>query len=248
MKRDFEKTYHELEDHHWWFVARREIISTLLRLLYPQRDQAVVLEIGCSGGPLLGLLASEGFRHVCGIDLSGPALDLCRRRGVSTVVCADGVNLPFNDNVVDVLVASDVLEHIQEDREALLEWRRVLKEKGIVLCFVPALKILWSRHDELNEHQRRYSRKGLVNLFRESGFEVLRSSYWNSALFLPVLGYRIVAKLAPRSSSSREQLRATGPVANRILTRILRLENAILSRGVNFPVGISLMVIARRKL
>ena len=152
MKIDFEKRYHLVEEKHWWFVGRREIIIKLIKKIFLQRQNIKILEIGCSSGPLLKLLVSQGYSQVVGIDNSKEAIRLCKERGFKKVYLKDGAKPSFKSEQFDVVIASDVLEHIQDDKRAIKGWQRILKKGGFIICFVPALKYLWSKHDEDNKH------------------------------------------------------------------------------------------------
>jgi len=246
MKADFEEKYHSLEEKHWWFIARREIILKLLGKIAPQRKGVKILEIGCSGGPLIESLVAEGYRDTYGIDVSKEAVQRCREKGLGNVVKMDGAETSFDDEAFDVIIASDVLEHIRDDGTAVAEWKRIVKRGGFLICFVPAFSLLWSKHDESNEHYRRYTKGGLERLFRRNKFSIIRASYWDTTLFFPVLLYRLVLRGACLGTLSANQLNAANHLLNVCLTGLLRIENSLLSRGVNFPFGISVFVIAQR--
>ena len=186
MKIDFERKYHLLEERHWWFVGRRRIILKLTNKIFLGRQDIKILEIGCSGGPLLNLLLSQGYAHVAGIDNSKEAIRLCKERGFKNVFFMNGAKPNFESEEFDLIITSDVLEHIKDDSKAVKEWKKILKKGGFIICFVPALRFLWSKHDEDNQHYRRYTQKGLKSIFRKNHFHVVRSSYWNIALLLPI--------------------------------------------------------------
>lgn len=244
MKTDFERKYHSLEEKHWWFVGRREIILAFAGKYYPDKKRTKILEIGCSGGPLLNLLLSQGYSQVVGIDNSKEAIRLCKDRGFKNVFLMDGVKPNLNNKEFDLIIASDVLEHIQEDQKAVKEWKEILKRGGVIICFVPALKILWSKHDEDNKHCRRYTKHDLIYLFKKNGFKIIRSSYWNVTLFVPALLFRYLTKIFLKKFSI-SQLKQSNLLLNFFLTRMLRIENFLLNMGINYPIGISVFVIAQ---
>jgi SAM-dependent methyltransferase len=245
MKSDFERKYHALEEKHWWFVGRREIILSLAGKYYPGRERTKILEIGCSGGPLLKSLLSQGYSYIYGIDNSREAIRLCKRRGLKNVFLMDGVKPNFNSEEFDLIIASDVLEHIQDDEKAVKEWKRILKRDGVIICFVPALKALWSKHDEANEHRRRYTKKDLENIFAKNDFKIIKSSYWNIILFLPTFFYRLLTRAFLEEYSSH-QLKKSNYILNFLLSKLLRIENFFLNIGVSYPIGISVFVIAKK--
>lgn len=245
MQDDFARRYHLLEEKHWWFVGRQEVVLALVKKLYPDRKQIKILEIGCSGGPLLKLLSSQGYSQIFGVDISKQAIRLCKKRGLKKVFLMNGVKPEFDSEEFDLIIASDVLEHIRDDDKAVKEWVRILKKGGLIICFVPARKILWSKHDEDNEHYRRYTKKGLEFIFRKNDCRIIRSSCWNFTLFLPTVLYRFLIR-SFLGKSSISQLRESNYVMNLLLIQLLRLENFFLNIGVNYPIGISVFVIAKK--
>ena len=243
MDESYTTKYHVLEEGHWWFLARRDII---FRLIKDYHKDSHILEIGCSGGPLIRFLQRQGFENIKGIDINKRAIELCKQKGINGVQVADGQETGLKDQQFDIIIASDVLEHFQNEDKALLEWYRILKQGGKLIIFVPAFKFLWSHHDELNHHYRRYSKSGLINALIKNGFTVERASFWNFSLFLPASLVRLSQKLFSNGKSAAEQLDEKTPFVNKILENILKLENKLLSGGIDFAVGISIFAIARR--
>lgn len=247
MQKDFEATYHSVEENHWWFTSRRELVRRLVRRATPDRN-APILEIGCSGGPLLQKLRADGYAHLTGIDISEEAIALCARRGVPNVSVMDAQHLKFPSASFDVITASDVLEHLADAPSALREWHRTLRSGGTLFVFVPAFMFLWSEHDVANQHQHRYRATELKNALENVGFSVERRGYWNFLLFAPVALVRFFKKLfcKSRNASGQGDLKQTSIVTNTILKFLLKIENRILLAGFNFPCGVSAWAIARK--
>lgn len=244
MKVEYEQVYHALEDDHWWFRGRRDL---MLQLLVHTPQDARIVEIGCSGGPLLAELSAHSFKNLWGVDISEEAIRVCRARGIENAIVADGATTALESGFFDVVISSDVLEHIADDRAALGEWYRLLRPGGMLVLFVPAHMFLWSPHDVANRHQRRYTRIELEQKVRDAGFVIERVSYWNMLLFFPIALVRFMLRMLPATSPQNSgQLHGTNRVINALLTRLLLLENAYLGSGHNFPFGVSLMVVARK--
>ena len=141
----------EKEERHWWFRGRRAVIDAFLArtgLTGPLR----VLDAGCGTGG--NFTSYARFGEVEGVDPSSAAVDYCHRRGLSGVVHGDAERLPFEDGRFGLVTATDVLEHVRDDRRALTEMRRVTSSDGILLITVPAYRWLWSPEDERLEHHR----------------------------------------------------------------------------------------------
>lgn len=245
MRTDYEQTYHAVEDTHWWFTGRRDMI---MRIVAPMQKNIGILEIGCSGGALLRELRLAGFTDVHGIDVSKKAVEVCKARGLERVSVMDGAHTSFPEESFDVVIASDVLEHINDDAAALREWRRVLKRGGTLLLFVPAHMFLWSAHDEANQHVRRYARKDLLAKVAANGFFLRQSSYWNALLFVPIWVARLVVKMLPVSwGGGGHQLGQTVGMLNVLFSKLLLIENACITRGFSLPFGVSMFVHARKQ-
>jgi SAM-dependent methyltransferase len=245
VKREYEEQYHRLEEKHWWFQGRRHLVRALVLRANPDRA-CRILEIGCSGGPLIQQLRSDGYRNLTGIDISPDGIKLCRQRGFTDTHVMDAQKLSFADESFDVLTASDVLEHLADAPQAVREWKRVLKPDGTLIVFVPAFQFHWSEHDEVNRHAKRYCRSDLRQLLADNGFMLVRSSYWNFMLFWPVTLVRLIRRLFPKRESFTGDIRPTPALLNRVLILLLRGENFLLLRGLDFPVGVSVMALARK--
>jgi ubiquinone/menaquinone biosynthesis C-methylase UbiE len=240
MEAEYRNKYHQLEQSHWWFLARRDIIMGLVASF--QKD-AKILDIGCSGGVLMELLLSKGFENVYGIDISTESIEICRKRGLQNVFVEDAQKTHFPEGYFDVIICSDILEHIEEQEKAVLEWKRMLKKGGSIICFVPAFAFLWSQHDSANMHYRRYLRKKLCHLFRGNGFKIDRSSYWNFTLFVPVSAFRLFQKITPKRKGQIAGLKSSAKLSNSLLTFVLKIENKLILKGIYLPLGISVFVV-----
>jgi SAM-dependent methyltransferase len=204
-----------------------------------------MLDIGCSGGALLAALADARFSNLAGIDLSRDAIARCQSRGLQNTSVMNAEAPTFPDASFDLLIASDILEHLEHPQPALENWRRLLKPRGTLLVMVPAFMWLWSQHDQVNHHFRRYTRAGLVSDLRIADWTVLDSGYWNTALFPAVAGVRLARRaIGEKSTTGGDQLRATSPTINRLLLRLLNTENALLVAGVRLPFGVSTWAVA----
>lgn len=238
MEKVYEKKYHELEKEHWWFKTRRDII---LRLLDGYPRECKILEVGCSSGMLIDLLNQKFFKSVTGIDISEEAIKKCRFSGIGRFFKERAERTHFKDEEFDIVVSSDVLEHIEDHEEAIAEWRRILRKGGRVICFVPAFTFLWSSQDVQSMHYRRYSKSELVKIFKKKGFRTIKGSYWNSLAFLP----NIVLKRLLRGKK-RDQLQKTNKFVNSTFTNLLRIENSMITKGLHLPFGLSVFIIAER--
>ncbi|HEY7077161.1 MAG TPA: class I SAM-dependent methyltransferase [Solirubrobacteraceae bacterium] len=226
---------YELEDTHWWFRGRRAVIWALLRRAGVPSG-ARVLDAGCGTGRNLAEFGRLGRAQ--GVDPSPQAIDFCRRRGLSEVREASLEALPFAAGTFDVILLTDVLEHVGDDAAALAELRRVAAPGARLVITVPAYRWLWSAHDDSHHHLRRYTAPRLRARVRGAGWRPLVETYFNSLLLAPIAAVRLVS----RSDSSDYE--RTGPQLNRALTVPMRAEAAAIERGARLPAGVSVGMVA----
>jgi len=245
MDARYEEKYHTLEEQHWWFRARRHMVYSLIEQLKLPHN-AAILEVGCSAGPLLLQLQQAGYTNLAGIDISEKAITLGQKRGLQSISIMDGAKLDFSDAAFDLVIASDVLEHIADEAKAMQEWARVLKPGGSMIVFVPAFQHLWSGHDIINHHFRRYTKTQLTTIVTQAGLKVKRASYWNFSLYFPTwLVRKLQQLLSSELSPPKDNLQPTPTIVNTILTGIVKLENAVLKK-TDLPVGVSVFVVVAK--
>jgi Methylase involved in ubiquinone/menaquinone biosynthesis len=238
-----------LEDHHWWFAARRTLLMNALGRWLPgvPGDPARprrLLDVGCGTGATLTHLAR--FGDVVGVDVEPRALAFCRERGVrGELALATAEALPFPDGAFDAAVALDVLEHLRDDAAAVREIARVLKPGGLLFASVPAYPSLWSRHDVALMHRRRYTRATLYPLVTGAGFTLEYATHTVAALLPPIWLLRRAQRLLPHHGPPRADVFPAPALLNALLRAVLEGEGRLALR-VRFPFGLSLFVVARR--
>lgn len=243
MDKEYELKYHLNEEKNWWFVARR---NAILAMVKDYNRDIKILDIGCAGGPLLKELMEAGFKNVYGIDFSEAAIDLCKKRNLENVFVMDAHQPEFEGETFDLVIASDCLEHLKDDETALSQWNRILKKEGQAIIFVPAFQFLWSTHDEVNQHFRRYTKENLNKKIEHAGFNIIGSSYWNFFLFFPVTIIRTLqSAFKPKKNSASGQIAELNPVLNWFLIFFFKFENFIFKK-IGFPFGVSVFSIAKK--
>lgn len=244
MKTDFEASYHNNETQHFWFKARRDFIK---KLLSKASKNSSILDIGCASGVLIEELISEGFnsKQIHGIDISKNAIKRSKDRGLKQTQVMDAQHIETT-HTFDILIASDCLEHLKEDTKALNHWYKLLKPNGRLIVFVPAYSFLWSKHDEVNEHYRRYTRSELKQKLIASNFTIEKASYWNTLLFFPIAIVRILSRIF-YSKHNVDSANLAIPLGNNIFYQLLKLENKLLL-NYNSPFGVSVFCTATRAL
>jgi len=241
---EYEKMYH-LENYYWWFQGRIRIIFNLLKKFNVlEGGDKIVLDAGCGTGLILDALI--GKCKPFGIDFSKKALGYCKQRGLENLVLGDVANLPFKDGSCDVAMGLDLVEHIENDGALMEEYYRVLKSSGTLIMTVPAHPFLWSEHDEALSHYRRYSYSSFRALIEKHGFKPIKLSYAITFTYFPIIIFRKLQPFFKKSSSPRTHLIKLPKIINAALIGLLRIE-AFLLKFVNFPVGVSLVCIAKKQ-
>lgn len=233
--------HYEQEDRHWWFRGKRAVIWALVhRVDLP--DKARVLDAGCGTGRTLVELGALG--PAAGVDPSAEAVAFCHRRGLDSVRLGGLEALPFEAGEFDLLLASDVLEHVQDDHSALVELGRVAADGASLVITVPAYEWMWSEHDDQLHHLRRYTLRRLRQRVLAAGWRPVHATYFNSILLPVVAAARLSTRLLPLSG--RTDIGRTPPALNSALEAPMRLEAAMIARGARLPAGVSVGMVCQR--
>jgi SAM-dependent methyltransferase len=252
MEPAYYNEYYENEREHWWFRAREFILRRQLERMIstgrvPVRPR--ILNIGAATGRSSQWLATLG--DVASLEYDRDCCRLTRERTGLDIVEGTILDLPWEYGSFDVVCAFDVIEHVEDDIGAVAEMKRVCRRNGILFVTVPASPLLWSEHDEINHHFRRYRIGELKALFQ--GCDILLCSGFNSLLFLPIAVHRGIRRIADglrrglqtrplQSDFSRSRIYGM----NGLLEAIFKAENVWLARGIGLPWGVSAMIIATR--
>jgi SAM-dependent methyltransferase len=221
----------DIEDRHWWFAERRSLIRSQIRGIRPEGP---ALDVGAAAGGNTRVLVEAGWDCVA-LEYSQLGADMASGRGL-TVVRGDATALPIAADSLGLVVAYDVLEHIEDDHAAAREFLRCLRPGGRLLVAVPADMRLWSAHDEAVDHVRRYDRDELLALIYGAGFRDVTIRSWN-VLLRPVVAVR-------RRKDRGSELVAPGRVVNSALRGVVALERVL---PVGRLSGVSLMVSAVKR-
>lgn len=232
-----------IEKRHWWYRARHEIIETLIKE-FLTAPLARIINVGCGTGSTMSIWKRLA-REVIGIDTAGEALLYAQSQGFERLNIDDAQTLStIESESADMVVALDVFEHLPDDRAAMVSANRVLRPGGLLLVTVPAKMYLWGGADIMSEHCRRYEKKAIAILLEENNFSMLRITYFNTFLFIPIFLARKLEKVF--TINPEREYAVPHRVLNRILYKIFRSEKFFL-RYVNFPIGVSIAVIARKQ-
>jgi SAM-dependent methyltransferase len=234
----------KIESTHWWFVERRRLFAKLIRKCELPADARVV-DIGTGTGANLRLLKQIGFTNVTGIDPSPDAARWCAEKGLGDVRSGDVRALPLPDQSVDLVIATDVVEHVDDDQAAVAEIYRVLRPGGIVLFTVPAFPSLWGLQDEVSQHHRRYRMRQFLKIIDVAKFQVTNKFHFNYILFSPIfLARQLIRILRIRLDSENE---VNSPLLNSLLGMVFRID-VTTAPYLRPPFGVSILALAQRPL
>lgn len=228
----------EIDAEHWWFAARRRIVSALIAKQVPLGPEAHILEVGAGTGSNFAMLRE--FGRIEAIEPDASARSLASRRGGFTVsggLLPHSVDLP--DRRYDLIVLLDVLEHIDDDAGSLRVLRDKLAPGGRMVLTVPAAPWLWSAHDVAHHHKRRYTARTLRAVLGAGGFRVRHFSHFNTLLYPLVALARIVSRL--RGKQGGDDRMPPAP-ANWALEHVFAAERYWVTRA-SLPLGLSLLAV-----
>ena len=229
----------ELDQRHWWYRARREVLAALIRRKTALPQDARILEIGCGTGHNLAML--QKFGSVEAIEVDPAARAVAEKRlghEVGSAPLPDLNGVP--ERAFDLIGSFDVIEHIEDDAAALASIARRLKPGGRFVMTVPAHQWMWSAHDEVNHHKRRYSKAGLKRLVEDSPLKLEAIGYFNSLLFPLAVGARLAGKVTGKDDSDDKLPPAP---LNAALEKAFAAERHLIGR-VALPPGLSLFAVA----
>ena len=246
MERSEYGVMYRLERSYWWFVGKQFLVREQVNPLLSNRGTGErILDIGSGTGMILKTL--EEFGLAFGMEMSLEAIQFLKKRNLKRVVCSDAEQtLPFKNESFSLVTCLEVLEHLDHDKELLSEMLRVCEEGGHVLVTVPAFNRLWSPHDSVFHHRRRYTRTRLLGRLNGLNAQVIRASYYNFMLSLPILVVRKLRALFSEKGKGQSDFFINLPEGvNRSLSALYKLEILGL-RILRYPYGVSLIVLLRK--
>jgi 2-polyprenyl-3-methyl-5-hydroxy-6-metoxy-1,4-benzoquinol methylase len=239
MQNDYGRVYADLYRRHWWWRSRERMLMRVLRgLALPQREMCRILDVGCGDGLFFPKLREFGSVEGIEIDTSLLSEDNPDRALIQTKPLGDPV---YAGKTYDLITALDVVEHIEDDASAVRTMVSMLNPGGYLVMTVPAFMSLWDHHDEINQHYRRYTKRGVERLF-ETPARLVDSRYLFHAVFVP----KYLVSLVNKGRKKKVAQTAIPPrVVNAAMAGWCDAENAV-TRPLRIPFGTSVLAVARR--
>lgn len=248
MDENLLRHFHEIEKIHWWWEGRRQILKQSIT----HKSGLKILDIGCGTGETLTFLESYLDKpKLFGVDNSPVAINFAKKRGHTNIFKVDARKLPFPDNSFDYVLLLDVIEHFKDDFGLLTEAKRVLKRGGKIIITAPALQFIWSEHDTGQGHYRRYTRRMIRKLAKQTDLTLSAISYFNFLLSPAIISLRLLGKIKPFESINKYDSKLNYDVAKKgVINNLLKfifVSEIKLMRFVSYPVGISIYTVLQKK-
>ena len=244
MDRAYYLKYFDFETNHWWFRARARILEAYIRRIVPSQSQPSILNVGAATGGSLAWLSPLG--KLTSLEFDADSVAFIRSRFNQPLTQGSILALPFGDGQFDVVCAFDVIEHVEDDALAVSELNRVCRPGGSVLVTVPAHMHLWTVHDEVNHHFRRYELVQLQKLWNGLPGQIEFASFFNSRFYLPITAIRRVSKFAARfrkRGESKSDFETFSPGRlNELLFSIMAGERSRIVKQKPYRNGVSILL------
>lgn len=247
MNKQYYKDYYRYERAHWWFCARRHILHTYIAKNVAVQGKLNIINIGAATGASSEMLLQ--FGDVTSTEYDTDCIDFVKDKLNFPIQQADITALQFADATFDVVCAFDVIEHVADDALAFKELVRVCKPNGHILITVPAFMTLWSEHDEINHHFRRYEVSELEALAGTQPVQKVFTSYFNARLYPLIAAVRRMSRMRPKKVKTElhSDFEKFNPgVVNNLFYNIMAGEANRLQKRQAFKKGVSILAHYRK--
>ena len=238
----YEDNYYQIEsfeENNWWYRARRDLLDNILKSLDTVFDNT--LDAGCGVGSNFEVFTKYS-RNVYGIDISNDAIELCSHKNYRRLTRMSLLDLNL-DVEFDLIACMDVLEHVDDDMEALKNLSSHVRTNGFLILSVPAHRFLWNDNDRFGGHLRRYALSDIRRIANSNSLTILKLSYWNQLMFFPSLVYCTV-RLLRKERGLKNNLTLIPDVFNEALYKMLRAENRLFVK-YGLLVGVSIFCLCQ---
>jgi 2-polyprenyl-3-methyl-5-hydroxy-6-metoxy-1,4-benzoquinol methylase len=248
MDKQYYKDYYRYEREHWWFCARRHILQSYIAKNIAGNKNLQILNIGAATGASSEMLAE--FGTVTSTEYDADCINFVKDKLDFPIQQADITKLQFSDESYDVVCAFDVIEHVENDPLAVNELVRVCKPGGHIVVTVPAFMSLWSEHDVINHHFRRYEETEMEQLFSKQPVTKIFTSYFNARLYPLIATVRRLSGLKPKKDKTelRSDFEKFNPgLVNNFFYNIMAGEARYLQQQNSYKKGVSILAHYRKK-
>jgi ubiquinone/menaquinone biosynthesis C-methylase UbiE len=245
MDKTYYYKYFQFERQHWWFKARLEILESYLQANVLKTNKLKILNVGAATGATTEMLLK--FGEIISVEYDKDCIAFTNEKLNLGIEWGDILDLEFKNETFDLVCAFDVIEHVEDHKQALSELLRVTKPNGAIVLTVPAHMHLWSDHDLVNHHFRRYVIEDIEKLINNCvGGEIEFISYFNSYLYFPISIFRKIKNLFKLKSTKNKELKSDFETfkpsfTNNFLQNIFLYESKSLRKKIPFSNGVSII-------
>ena len=249
MDKAYFKQYYRLEREHWWFKARIKILASILEKNLSHKNSIKILNVGVATGATSEML--QQFGEVTSIEYDEDCCQFINQQSNLNVSQGSITELNFANHSFDVVCAFDVIEHVEDDATAAKELERVCAPNGYIFVTTPAYQFLWSEHDVVNHHFRRYTLANFRNLFSTGSLVNIKTTYFNFFLFMPIALIRIILwpfqkrKTTTNTNQETDATRFTPGILNKLLYQLFLFEKVLLNQ-FSLPFGVSILLLLKK--
>ncbi len=241
-----------IEESHWWFVARRQIMRRIVERIVPPSLDKTVVDVGCGTGGNIAALSAD-YRCV-GIDTSAEAIELAQQRFPKVQFHCGFAPGGLGEDMqrANTVLMMDVLEHVENDVGLLSSVMDAVRSGTNFLLTVPADMSLWSQHDESFGHFRRYDLSSFRALWAGLPVKTLLASHYNSRLYPAIKLVRSLSQLRGQAAgASGTDFHLPNPLTNKLLQRVFEGEARVLLNALEhdhpaYQHGVSLIAVLRK--
>lgn len=243
MQESYNTEYQSLKSDYWWVDGRKGLIESLLKKTNLPKNSKI-LDVGCGSGHSSSI--SKEYGGYFGLDVSPKNLKMNELAKYKIV--GDANNIPITACNFDLVLCLDILEHLNDDVGSIKESLRVLKEGGYLIITIPAFQFIWSSHDIINRHKRRYNRESLSSITEGNSISLEFFSYWNFFLFVPAVILKIIKRTKDGDRNKlASDFKKVPSAINILFSKILKLENKIIESNGSFPFGTSIVAVLKKE-
>jgi len=212
---------------------------------YTRGKNLKILEIGCGTGEVTKYLQKYG--DVIGLDYSDDAIEFCKLKNLKNIFKKDVVEIDVKEFInkygkFDLILTLDVMEHIREDVAVFKKIKQMLTKTGVYIATVPAYKFLWSEHDESLHHVRRYHSLELLKKLENTGFKILKKTYFVSTMFPVIAFFRLWNNFFTRHEYPETSYVKLPKFLNELMYKVLKLETKMINKH-NLPAGTTIVTV-----
>lgn len=234
----------------FWVRSRNRLFKRIVEDHLLPLGKTKFLEIGCGTGGFIQKIVENDNLEITGSEIYLKGLLYAKKNLPHVNFIQFDVTKGIVDNEFDIIVAFDVIEHIENDVAAISNINKMLGKGGSFIITVPQHMFLWSQLDEIVKHKRRYSKKELIAKLQKNGFDI---SYCTSFLFVlfPLMlisrMFDMRRDLSHDDDVALEKRVKFSNVLNWIFDHFMRIDEALIKLGISLPFGGTLLVVAKQR-